>query len=92
MDPLAGTSTTASNTAPAPPVSLEALLQAMIKAVSLPQPDPIGEWMRDQGFPPETSLLILPETMRSLLDFPPRYVKFSVVASSPMLVKDLTRS
>lgn len=52
-------------------------------------PEPIGEWMREQGFPPETSLALLPETMRSQLPFWPEYVRFSVDVKEPTLMRSV---
>lgn len=46
------------------------------------QPEPIGEWMRQQGNPPEEWLLILPQRMRDKVAGPmfwPNYVAFSPV-------------
>lgn len=83
------TAATASTAPTAPPskLSLEKI-QAMLDAVG---PEPLGEWMREQGFPPEASLLILPETMRSQLpSFAwPRYVRFSLNVSAPTLMRDV---
>lgn len=44
------------------------------------QPEPIGEWMRQQGNPPEEWILILPQRMRDKVAGPmfwPNYVAFS---------------
>ena len=59
-----------------------------IKAAIQENPEPIGEWMRGQGFPPETCCLILPERMRELLGpFWPPYVSFSSNFAEPTLCR-----
>lgn len=79
--PFATMASTAS--APVDPLTLDKL-KAVIADIP---PEPIGEWMREQGFPPETSVLMLPETMRSHLPFWPSYVRFSLGAAEPMLAR-----
>lgn len=83
VDPRASTSAVSTSTAPAT-LSLASLEKAL---ADIP-PEPIGEWMREQGFPPETSLAILPLTMRGLLPFWPEYVRFSVHVGAPTLARD----
>ena len=73
-----------------PPTTLT--LAAVEKLLADIPPEPIGEWMREQGFPPEASLLVLPETMRGQLPVWPSYVRFSVDVSSPVLCLDLMKS
>jgi hypothetical protein len=59
-----------------------------IKASIKENPEPIGEWMRGQGFPPETCCLILPPGMRAQLGpFWPPYVTFSPLVTSPTLAR-----
>lgn len=66
------------------------LNMAAMQAVPRENHEPIGEWMRSKGFPPESSLLLLPESYRSEFgNFPPRYVRFSALASAPMLTHNL---
>ena len=48
-------------------------------------PEPIGEWMRSQGFPPESSVLVMPEASRSNLPLWPSYVLFSKTLRTPVL-------
>lgn len=74
------------STVPSTPPSTLTLekLEAAIGAIG---PEPIGEWMREQGFPPETSLAILPEWMRAQLPFWPKYVQFSLDVGEPILAK-----
>lgn len=68
-----------------PPATLD--LAALEKVLADIPPEPIGEWMREQGFPPETSLAILPETMRSQLPIWPSYVRFSLGVTEPTLAR-----
>lgn len=80
--------TTAASTTPAAaPTALQ--LAALEKLLADVPPEPIGKWMREQGFPPETSLAILPETMRGQLPFWPEYVRFSVHVGAPTLVQNV---
>lgn len=73
-------STTATTLGSMPKVSLDDMLRAM---KSIPA-EPIGEWMRENGFPPDQYQLILPERMRDEVGpLPPRYVKFSPYISAP---------
>jgi hypothetical protein len=81
--PYSGTCTTV-NTASPTVLTLAQLEEAFAKI----GPEPIGEWMRSQGFPPETSLAVLPLMMRKELPIWPRYVCFSGLVASPTLVKD----
>ena len=77
-------------TVPAAPPSTLSLEKIQALLDSTP-PEPFGEWMRQQGFPPETSVLFLPETMRGELpSFAwPRYVQFSLDVGTPMLMRDV---
>lgn len=69
----------------------QAILDAIPLLDSTP-PEPFGEWMRQQGFPPETSLLFLPLTMRPHLPFWPEYVQFSVDVKEPTLMRRVTHA
>lgn len=62
-------------------------VQAQIAAMG---PEPIGEWMRRHGFPPELYTMVLPVKLRDGLDSSmpaplvwPGYVQFSVSVSEP---------
>ena len=59
------------------PLTIEKVKEAVAKLKAL-GPEPIGEYMRKQGFPPEKGgLMILPEQMRDQVGmFPPSYVAF----------------
>lgn len=81
VDPRAPSSTVST----APPATFD--LAALEKLLADIPPEPIGEWMREQGFPPETSLAILPETMRSQLPIWPSYVRFSLGVAEPTLAR-----
>lgn len=55
--------------------------------------DPLAEWMKEQGFDPEDDcLLILPSSIN--LDWgpmgPPKYVFFSNILDSPILMNGVT--
>lgn len=86
--PRAPTSTVPT-TIPASTGTTEQMLAAIEKLLADIPPEPIGEWMREQGFPPETSLVLLPETMRSQLPVWPKYVRFSLDVGEPVLAKDV---
>jgi hypothetical protein len=47
------------------------------------------QWMRDRGYPPETSLLVLPDSMRVPLVKYPAYIRFSQFIQSPVLMADV---
>ena len=52
-------------------------------------PEPIGEWMRKQGHPPEDWRLMLPMRMLDEIKAPvvwPDYVGFSTILDQPMFV------
>lgn len=89
--PFATMASTTSTTTPASTGTSEQMLAAIKKLLADIPPEPIGEWMRGQGFPPETSLAILPETMRGLLPpFAwPQYVRFSLDVSEPTLMREV---
>lgn len=51
-------------------------------------PEPIGEWMRSKGAPPEDWHLVLNESMRGELGpFPPSYVRFSHYVEQAIFVR-----
>lgn len=89
---MSGTFTNASAKA----LSLAELDRVVREIAALP-PEPIGEWMRGQGFPPEKGgLLVLPEALAAgLKPGPPfgwpAYVFVSKNALAPMLMWDLFR-
>ena len=66
-------------------------LESLRAAVAKIDPEPIGEWMRAQGFPPERCLLVLPAHMKSGSKFWPSYVRFSAYVNDPVLVQDVLR-
>lgn len=62
-------------------------LKQVAELISRLPPEPIGEWMRKQGMPPEKWKVILPESFRAKFPeivFWPRYVQFSKLATGPM--------
>lgn len=70
------------------PLNAETLKRMMQAFHSLP-PEPIGEWMRKQGMPPEWWQLILPVTMRHErpdVRFWPDYVAFSPLVTAPVFI------
>jgi hypothetical protein len=65
------------------------VIERMVQVICGMPPEPIGEWMRAQGYPPEDWRLILPLKLRSGLDWPamlPDYVVFSPVVDGPAFV------
>ena len=56
--------------------SIKAVLEAM--SAHLARPEPLAEFMRAHGFDPTTHVMILADSMKSMVGpFPPRYVQFS---------------
>lgn len=52
-------------------------------------PEPIGEWMRAQGHPPERWLVVLPVSLREMTPEPmlwPSYVVFSSLLDRPVFL------
>jgi hypothetical protein len=50
--------------------------------------EPIAKWMRSQNCPPELWTLVLPMHLRGLLgEFPPSYVQFSTVITTPVFIR-----
>lgn len=80
-EPLASmTCTTTAASQPTSAVDLMAQLDRMAQLINSMPPEPIGEWMRQRGNPPEQWCLVLPESMRTAPDAPafwPEYVRFS---------------
>lgn len=82
-------STASTSTATAP--SLESLERIKRLLDSMP-PEPIGEWMRSQGYPPESWRVIIPS---ALLEDPsqarlwPSYVQFSPLCDAVFFVRKL---
>lgn len=86
----AASSTSTTHTSPPLPSLLEGIrqIEATIQARG---PEPIGEWMRAQGFPPESCFLVLPETekWRAVAGpFFPQYVRFSAAINEPCLCRN----
>lgn len=68
-------------------------LEHMKEALDSLGPEPIGEWMRSQGYPPEDYDLLLPlwyyKSQEDDLPFMwPNYVKFSPLIENPVLVSN----
>lgn len=68
----------------------ESIIRAMETCIAAVGPEPIGEWMRRRGFPPEMYTMVLPVKLRDGLDSSvpaplvwPGYVQFSVSVSAP---------
>lgn len=65
-------------------------LERMAQVLRDIPPEPIGEWMRQKGCPPEQWLVFLPMKLREPRPFGwPDYVKFSALVDSPVF---MTRS
>lgn len=71
-------------------LSSEQMLRQIEDALAAVPPEPIGEWMRAQGYPPAVSTLVLPESMRAAVGpWPPKYVVFSdrLPGGGPVLLR-----
>lgn len=64
-------------------------LEAVAKKIEELGPEPIAEWMRNQGCPPGLWVAILPQRMKQELPFWPEYVRFSSTVDSPVLARRL---
>ena len=72
------------------PLSYESILPMIEHFIQISKEfDLLGAWMRDKGFPPETSLLVLPESARTVFPVLPDYVAFSRVIPHAYLIKDI---
>lgn len=76
------------NTSNVAPSSEPLTIEALTRLVASREPEPIGEWMRSQGFPPEKCVLILPLEYRNRIPAL-RYVAFSPMATDPIMCWDL---
>lgn len=64
----------------------EQILESMRRLLESLPPEPLAEFMRSKGMPPERGfILVLPERIRGELLFPPSYVRFSKAASAPLI-------
>lgn len=66
-------------------------LERMVQVLQSLPPEPIGEWMRACGKPPEQWRLVLPLAMRDQVDAPalwPSYVMFSTVLDKPVFLRN----
>jgi hypothetical protein len=84
---MTATSIATAGTGDTKPLTL-ADLERVIHVLRAP-PEPIGEWMRQQGYPPERYLLVLPLKMREDIPCPqllPYYVEFSQAADKPTFI------
>lgn len=81
-------SSTAS-TAPPGNLSIQSV-NDIVRAIERFPPEPLGQWMREQGFPPEDGgMLVLPESLRDELGLQfatPFYLRFSDLISQPVLL------
>lgn len=70
-----------------PTLTCQQLIDRMVAAMALIPPEPIGEWMRTQGHPPEEWVVVFPESVRPLFDnapaFWPTYVRWSKYITEP---------
>jgi len=86
------TASSTANTALPPHTSAKQLIAQVANVMANLSPEPFGEWMREKGFDPKDSMLVLPESMRATADLEgpfvlPSYVKFSPMVSSPTLIR-----
>lgn len=82
----ATTATTASAASPSPTADqILAGIEAMVLSMGK---EPIAEWMRSKGWPPEKYTLVLPETLRPDVPptFWPSYVRFNKLVTKPVAV------
>lgn len=64
-------------------------IERMAKLLGSMPPEPIGEWMRQQGRPPEQWRVVLPESLRDEAGGPamwPDYVAFSAAIDRPVFM------
>lgn len=84
--PTLGTATTTQQQ----PMTMERF-QRMVKALRDMEPEPVGEWMRRQGMPPERWRVILPRDLcDDIASGPlgwPDYVSFSALVAKPVFVR-----
>ena len=73
---------TTTTTAKPKPINLEQLA-GVLRRIG---PEPIAEWMRSKGFPPETYRLVLPARMAADLLIRPSYVTISSTTEEPMFM------
>ena len=62
-------------------------LERMVEVLRNMPPEPIGEWMRSQGRPPEHWRVVLPQALRDEVQGPvfwPCYVMFSPLLKEPI--------
>ncbi len=84
---LGGTATTASTTTQAAMTMAD--LDRMVQVLRSIPPEPIGEWMREQGRPPEQWRVVMPQKVRDEVDGPvfwPDYVAFSPLLDKPVFI------
>jgi len=82
---LGGTATTASTTTQTAMTMAD--LDRMVQVLRSIPPEPIGEWMREQGRPPEQWRVVMPQKVRDEVDGPmfwPDYVAFSPLLDKPV--------
>lgn len=83
-----GTCTTASTTQQKS-LTFADIVERVAQSLRDMPPEPIGEWMRQQGCPPDKWCLILPQRLRDEVGGPmfwPDYVAFSPVLDQPVIV------
>lgn len=60
---------------------------AALEAAAAARLEPFANWMRNKGTPPETHILVLPDTMRDLLPAQlPGYVRVSTLIKAPLIL------
>jgi hypothetical protein len=66
-------------------------LAKMVEILNAVGPEPIGEWMREQGYPPEHNFLVLPTGYKEKmqLSYWPSYVSFSDHLDYPVLCRKI---
>ena len=72
------------------PTSIRTLAEIAVEVLKI-EGEPVGKWMREQGTPPETHTLFVPEAGRPASDPEfgwPRYVRFSPHITKPVVVNN----
>ena len=81
--------TTYTTASTAQPAFTMADLERMVRVVRSFPPEPIGEWMREKGYPPEQWHVVMPKHVQDAGDGPmvwPAYVTFSPYIDKPVFV------
>lgn len=70
------------------PTNPRELIERVVAAMEKIGPEPFGEWMRQQGHPPEHWTLYLPKSFTSDGTLLPRYVVLHPLIEKPVFVSN----